>query len=168
MVITSLKNAQLSQTQSRATKYAQEGLEKLRTIRDRNGSISGMTLATQIDGTSGCSSGTPTKFSDLYCNNFSTICPSAPAGSGYTGNVCYFKIDASNLSLTYAPGPSNQSEDLLDGTNKTGLSREVVIFDDNSVDSNAFRKEKKVIVKVKWTDSTGVHESNLQTILIKP
>lgn len=167
VVITSLRNAQLSQTQSRATKYAQEGLERVRAIRDRDGAVSSFTLGTQANSLSGCASGTPSKFSDLFCNNLSNICPTAPSGSGYTGNVCYFKVDPSTLSLIYAPGPSNQAEDILDGTNKTGLTREIVIFDNNSSDPNAYKSEKLVIVKVRWSDSSGPHESNLQTLLTK-
>lgn len=168
VVITSLRNAQLSQTQSRATKYAQEGLEKVRAIRDRDGTVSSLTIASQANSSSrSCTSGIPTKFSDLYCNNLANICPSAPSGSGLTGNVCYFKLDANNLSLTYAPGPANLAEDIMDGTTKTGLTREVIIFDNNSPDPNAYKNEKQVIVKVKWNDSAGPHESNLQTILTK-
>lgn len=37
--ITSLRNAQLAKNQSQATKLAQEGLEGVRSIRDRNGEI---------------------------------------------------------------------------------------------------------------------------------
>lgn len=59
--ISSLRNARLAQNQVQATKLAQEGIEKVRSIRDRDGPVN-------YSGTPGA-----TDFNGLYQNSFA--CP---------------------------------------------------------------------------------------------
>lgn len=88
-----------------------------------------------------------TKFSDLWLINMNNAC---------SPNPCAFKVNA-DLSLVQT-NQASDTEALGDG-----LSREVVISDSN----DSHQTEKTVTVKVRWTDSSGTHESNLQTIMGK-
>lgn len=129
--IFSLRNANFSKNSSRATKLAQEGIEKVRTLRDRDGALN--------------YSGNPpasndSKFSELWPINFS--CP---------GN-CYFYFNASGV---FSSGTSVNLEPIL-----PSFQRQILLEDVNS-------DQKKVTVIVRWTDSTGPHESKLTTILRK-
>lgn len=138
-IVNSLRNAQFATLQTRSTKYAQDSLEKVREIRDRNGLT-----------TFSYSGGTTTTFSQLWNIPMSTNCSNAK---------CRFKIDSTNLRLVQITQDSER-EALGDG-----LLREV-IFEDTATGS-LYLKEKKITVKVVWSDTSGTHESNLQTILTK-
>lgn len=226
-VLTGLKNAQLAQNQSKATKYAQEALEKIKAIRDRNGQVvfAYSTLACTWSGCirgvdasndcaaicgesneiaqpncpnypiaqgpycsirygpdfcdessyspdqectgslsgagrlSGrcccCQSSTPNTFSELWSHNLSSDgspCTIRPSGS----TECYFKISSSGNFLEEPVNNNSLSENL-----ENGLLRQI-LFEDAA---SSYGSEKKVTVKVKWTDSSGEHESNIQTIL---
>src|SRR5689334_4691422 len=72
------RNSQFSKNQSQATKLAQEALEKVRTLRDRDGTINTLNLAYP-----GRATPPINKFSELWCNNLSVSC----AGD------CSFKFD---------------------------------------------------------------------------
>lgn len=87
--IASLRNAQFAKNQTQATKLAQEGIEKVRALRDRDGSV---------DYVRGDGSHT-TKFSDLWNLNFS--CPTPPAGNCYF----WFLVDilSSSTASSYEP-----------------------------------------------------------------
>lgn len=140
--IVSIRNASFAENQTKATKLAQEGIEKVKIIRDRDGPVTLSYGAPQ-----------PTqKFSDLWNIPLYNSC-----------NPCYFQFPATNpLSLTGSPSVASQEVD--------GLSRVVLIEDEErneAYPSEAYRYEKKVIVKVRWTDPSGTHESNLQTVLVK-
>ncbi len=138
-IINSLRNAQFATMQTRATKYAQDGVEKTREIRNRNG------LTTFRYG-----GGTTTTFSELW---------NVPMSSNCNSSKCRFKLDSTNLRMTQI-GLDSERETLGDG-----LIREVIMED--SLSGSSYQNEKKITVKVSWSDSTGSHESNLQTILIK-
>lgn len=135
-VLTGLKNAQLAQNQSRATKFAQEAMDQIKTIRDRNGEID-FTVS-------------PTETLD----NFSELFGIQMSGTTYCNQSCYFKFET-NGALVEEIGPAQTN--LGDG-----FKREIIIEDAPPLDSET---EKRVIVKIKWADSSGEHESNIQTIL---
>ena len=118
-VINSLKNAQFAQMQSRSTKYAQDGAEKVRAVRDRDGRV-----------VFNYTGGSTAKFSDLWNLHMSGSC--SPA--------CRFKLDPDNLQLEQLTG-SVDKEDMGDG-----ITREI-IFEDSQTGSS-YQKEKKIIVKV--------------------
>ena len=86
--IFSLRNANLSKNQLQATKYAQEGLEKVRSLRERNG------VVIANFGTS------TTKFSELWNVKLSETC-AIPC-------IVNFLLDSVNNSLTQ----NNAAEDL--------------------------------------------------------
>lgn len=141
-ILTSLKNAQFAQNQSKATKYAQDALDKIKTIRDRNGSVTFIYA-------SGSPAQSTTKFSDLW--NISGGLSSV----GVCNTKCYLSL-VSPLGLTGNYTTATAKEDLGDG-----LTRQI-IFEDTST---TYQSEKMITVKVSWQDSAGAHESNLQTIL---
>lgn len=99
--ITSLRNAQLAKNQAQATKLAQEGLEKVRTIRDRDSTVS-FTYG------EGGGAVTATKFSDFWSIYFG--CP---------GN-CYFFLNSSGV-LTGGSSTSVESVALF--------TRQIIIED---------------------------------------
>jgi len=141
VVLNSLKNAQFAQKQITATKYAQEAMDTIKTIRDRDGNVTGWTEDTE-------------KFSYLWDVYMSNVClvNSSPG-------PCYFKL-GNELSL---------EKMAVDGAEilREGFSRYILIEDEDSSLYDEYKTEKKVTVKVQWDDSSGSHESNLQTILVK-
>lgn len=76
--ISSLRNANFAKSQSQGTKLTQEGIERVRSIRDRDGGVNFTH-----------SQGTTTKFSDLWTVNMSSSC-----------TPCYFILDATGTNLT--------------------------------------------------------------------
>lgn len=150
-ILTGLKNAQFAQSQVKATKYAQEALDKIRAIRDRDqdGSVS-------FENNAGGSISNPiTRFSDLWKISMvdkGTLCVA-------TESVCYLKLTSSGLESVI----SSSKEDTSIGG---GLSR-VIIFKDKitSGGDDGYDQEKSIVVKVLWEDSSGKHESNLETKL---
>lgn len=103
--ITSLRNAHFSRNQLQATKYAQEGVEKVRSIRDRDGSVV-------------ANFGTPiTKFSQLWGVKLYEACNPQPCQVN-------FLLDPINNILTY----DNNTEDLGDSFQRR------IIMTDNPTD----------------------------------
>ena len=101
--ITSLRNAYLSKSSLQATKFAQEGIEKVRSIRDRDGSVS-----------AGFNGGT-NKFSQLWGIKLYEVCIPSP---------CNFLLDPLNNNLSQN---NTAAEDLGDS-----FKRSVKISDDTS------------------------------------
>lgn len=133
-VLVSLKNAQFAQNQSKATKYAQQSLEKIRNIRDRDEDG-------EIFFQYSPSDTVIRKFSGLWGVNMSTRC----------SGKCYFKFDNSGILTS----TNENSMENLEGN----LARQITLTDE----AGFYATEKKVSVKVKWLDSSGEHESNLET-----
>ncbi len=100
--ISSLRNAQFSKNQAQATKLAQQGIETVRSLRDRNGLVSYNT-----------GSSFTSQFSDLWPISFS--CPT---------NNCYFNF---NSSGGLVGGSSDTSE-----TVSTNFKRQIIIEDEGS------------------------------------
>lgn len=154
VILGSLKNSQFAQKQVQATKYAQEAIDKVRAIRDREGLISfhdpsALTCALT------CTSPPICNFSVFWS------CPLTPPDSPCTilkaGETegCYFLLTDEDSALS-EPNAVDQISDQIPAED---MKREIYMKDFGSVG------EKQVIVKVTWTDSAGEHESNLQTIL---
>lgn len=128
-ILSGLKNAQFAQNQSKATKLAQETMDLVKTIRDRDndGGINftvagGQTLA---------------KFSQLFGERIS---------------LSNFKIEFNSLNEQPSPVPIDLGD---------GFTREIKLEDDIAT----YQTQKKITVIIRWNDSTGEHESNIQTIL---
>lgn len=170
VILNSLKNAQFAQNQAKATKYAQEAIDQVRNIRDQDGPVS-------VPGdTASCVS----KFSNLWtyylssgnksCSVDNSPCRSSVPG-GLASDGCYFKLDQSNSRLYEPVGATLDS--FLDSP-ELGFSRQIKLSDyslSNTCPGSAllcnYQNEKILTVQVQWTDSSGTHQSNLQTILTK-
>lgn len=150
--IFSLRNASFAKNSAQATKLAQEGIERVRTGRDRNARINGLGLPSSAD----CPS--VTSWNDVTgsiwsCKIYLTC------GSG--GN-CYFKFHTTSPSdldyLTTTPNFPAISEAIPPAFQR------VIILSDDSVNSG---NQKTVTAIVRWIDATGPHDSRLTTILRK-
>jgi prepilin-type N-terminal cleavage/methylation domain-containing protein len=132
--IYTIRNSQFAKNQFQATKLAQEGMEKVKSIRDRDqvGVISNFS----------CNSQPVTTFSGLWSCNLSGPC---------ADGICYFTFSGNNLSA----GTTTSFEDL-----GSGLTRQVSLKDGFSYD-----KEKEVTVIVRWSDTSGTHDSKVTSIL---
>lgn len=138
--IASIRNASFAQNQLQATKLAQEGIEKVRTARDRNSSIN--------FGSSTGSWSNPVFWSQPI--------------TGFCGlTPCYFKL-APDTTLNQVGSGDNFNFEFAEQLDN-GLFRRAVILSDDS----SFGVQKTVTVIVKWTDFSGAHESRLTTILRK-
>jgi len=141
VIVVGLKNAQFAQNQARATKYAQEAIEQVKVIRDRNGRVNFIPEKAE--------------FKDLWeiymvGENSCADALGSPAG-------CYFTLgDGPSLDVTTYGSSQNVGE---------GFLRQVIFEDKNSLLPPNYKTEKWVTTKVIWKDSSGSHESNLQTIL---
>lgn len=171
-VLSGLRNAQFAQKQSKATKIATETMEQIKTIRDRDGEI----FFSYGDG----SSKTATKFSQLWSISMSSqlTCHKNDNSAG----PCYFNLSANPTKLieVFSPPPANEAQAnrpaqvqaqaqamdvrlvLTEVDIGDGFKRQIIFEDSSPLDSS---KEKRVTVNVFWTDSTGDHNSNIQTIL---
>lgn len=140
--VVSIRNATFSQNQTQAAKYAQEGIELVRTTRDRNAPVSGTVSQRQLQ-----------TFQDLWNVNFGPAKVNNQTIVGFTG---YFKLDPVHLTLTLVSNTPSDQEQL------NNFKRQVIIEDGVNP-----AQEKTVTVLVSWQDTSGFHTSNLQTILTK-
>ncbi|MCL4367051.1 prepilin-type N-terminal cleavage/methylation domain-containing protein [Patescibacteria group bacterium] len=169
-VINSLHNSQFAQNQAKATKYAQDAIEKIQAVRDRDGSVELWGADTFTGG--GSCTGSSCPFSELWNRVLSDpsdhLCSITPpdtdkAVSGTLG--CYFYL-ANPLSVSLQE--IHDSSASWDNTGlDPGFSRQIFIYDkyDSGYPPEQPNNEKDVVVRVRWTDAVGNHESNLQTVL---
>lgn len=116
VTISALRNANLSKNQLQATKFAQEGMEKVRSIRDRDG-----TVITNFGGVP------RDKFFQLWDVKLIDVCTPQP---------CNFLLNSSDNILTQ----NNTTFESLEG----GFERRIKITDDNQTWQN--RKTITVLV----------------------
>ncbi len=150
--IASLRNARFSQNQSQATKLAQEGIEKVRALRDRDGE-----MVTTITLPNSDPARTINKFSELWSVYLSKNHCNTPDLSDE--DACFFRFDNSGL---FGQTSQGSYEQILENN----LERQILISDDSLNDTKA-GQEKKVTVIVRWSDFSGSHNSRLSTILRK-
>lgn len=138
VVITSLKNAQFAKSQVQATKYAQQGMEKVKAIRDRNGTVTFSSMA-------------PPCAPNCFFGDLKTI--SLPESPLY-----YFRIEGEGL---VEKQDTFSREDL-----GSGIYRQIIISDAPAIPPDLPDLNQKLItVKVVWVDGSGSHESKLQTVV---
>lgn len=140
--IASLRNAQFAQNQTKATKLAQEGIEKIRSARNRNSTIKGLFSA------------------DITWEDTRLWQPNSIADT--CTPPCYFRL-SSSYELNFLSAGSTDSKlpanaEVLD----TQFKRAVVLEDDGNSGNS-----KKITVVVSWTDFAGDHQSRLSTVLRK-
>ena len=152
LTVKGMQNSQFSRNQVQATKLAQEGIDKVRTIRDSNYTICGWTSSANTIASNG-----------LWTVN----CPS-PNGCRYTiqqtTGTCATTNDTSNLWLKYTSS-TTASEDLQIGTSGVIFHRAVTVTNGNDLGGAASANIKNINVTVTWTDSSGTHSSSVSTIL---
>ena len=150
--VASLRNAQFSKNQSQATKLAQEGIERVRSARDRNQEIKNLG---DVYSWNGDANGVRSIWSyEVYKKCFSSD----------SGSACYFKFDVNgSLSLLgiYSTFPVALSESIPPLPAIGIFHRAIVLADDSS----SYTTQKTVTVIVEWTDFSGPHQSKLTTIL---
>ncbi len=151
--ISSLRNAQFSKNQSQATKLAQEGIERVRSARDRNDPIT--IGGSSVTSWNGDTSGTGVIWGyQIYSG----------CGSGVSGTACYLKfISSSNGALNWFSSSSTFPASGTEEINNSAFKRVVILSDD----ATTYTSQKTVTVIVRWTDFSGPHESRLTTILRK-
>lgn len=155
--IFSLRNASFSKNSAQATKLAQEGIEKVRTGRDRNECInnppsdSDVSVVNSWNGNSG----------DLNCPGSGSIWTYLIYSKCSTQTLnCYFNATSTGV-LNYLT--SSSSIPSLAEQIPPNFKRVIILSDD----SGSFTTQKTVTVIVQWTDASGPHESRLTTILRK-
>lgn len=161
-VIFSLRNATFAKASAQATKLAQEGIERVRTGRDRNAKIYSMygttnDLCNNVTAWDGDDASNSVWQCDIYNN------------CGSSGD-CYFVFtgaDSSELRFltTNTVFPDN-AEELPAGCGTSGsgggcFKRAIILSDDTN-----YATQKKVTVVVQWFNATGEHQSKLQTVLV--
>lgn len=151
--IFSLRNANFAKTSAQATKLAQEGIERVRTGRDQNQTISGFE-GSGVSSWNGNATGGP-----IWSYSISGGCDNPPA-------KCYFNVSSngllSNIAFAFTPSPSVPFPSLVESVPSSNqvFRRFVLLSDDPSAPN-----QKTITVVVTWTDTTGPHESRLTTIL---
>lgn len=151
--IFSLRNANFAKNSEQATKLAQEGIERVRTGRDRNAGINNLASSTDCPNVSSWN-GDITGSGSVWSCKIYAVCTG--------GANCYFKFN---------PSSPNELNFLISSVNFPSLAenippmfqRAVILSDDLTTYGN----QKTVSVIVKWNDFSGVHESRLSTILRK-
>lgn len=148
----SLRNTQFSKNQSLATKFAQENLEKVRTIKIANYGVC-------LSGQTTCST-----WEEIWATTFGTYVP----GSGCTITPCTFYIPVPPADPTCTTiGPTTKPVCLKysasDANLGNGFTGQIIIEDE----AGAATTQKRVTSRVFWTDTTGVHSSDLVTVFSK-
>lgn len=138
--ISGLKNSQFAQNQTKATKYAQNLLEKVKTIKERNLSVTFMGAD---------NSSYNATLSEFFYNNDENKCPDVD-------NPCYFQLRETD---------PNNPLDLIETTptSRYSIPGETLVYE--IAMWRAAVQEENVRVKVFWKDNQGEHNSNLQTVL---
>ncbi|MBI3486390.1 hypothetical protein HY025_05645 [Candidatus Daviesbacteria bacterium] len=132
-----LKNSQFSQNQVLATKYGQEELEIIRSMRDRNICVQSGSVK-------------------YFWNDSDLTLQPTLWGSDFGSQTFYL--------VSNPPDGVCQLTDVAPGTG-TGELALANKFKRTASIINISADQKKFTVKVAWSDSSGTHQSNLETIL---
>ncbi len=133
-----LQSSQFSQNQVQATKLAQEGLERVRFLRNAN-------IPVTLGGSDYNWYGNPPLIWDW---DFQTYQPIIDC------NQCRFQFDSCSEGVCQLEPFSGSGEKIADSP----FTREIRIEDSDS-------NQKKITSRVSWTDVSGTHESKLITVL---
>ena len=163
--IASLRNAQFSQNQAQATKLAQEGMERVRTSRDRNANINLIPNSSDcpnVDSWNGKTSGS-TSGAIWSCKIYNTC---GSGGNCYLNFVSSLNNNPAYNDLRYLTTTLKMplGAEAISYPPSTAMFQRIIILSD---DSSTYSIQKSVTVVVAWTDFSGPHESRLTTILRK-
>lgn len=149
--IFSLRNANFSKASAQATKLAQEGIERVRSGRDRNLAISSGEGLGSVNSWDGDVTGAGA----LWAYQIEGSCGSSVVPVTY----CYLNVSPQGI-LSYLAVDSKIPEgaEEIPGTN----FKRVVILSDEPL---TYYLQKTVTSIVSWKDFAGEHESKLTTIL---
>ena len=164
--IFSLRNANFAKNSALATKLAQEGIEWVRTGRDRNQCISN--LGASVNSWNGSSSNSGCPGPGSVWNYQISVAEGCDNPS--TGGKCYFSINPNTGALTrigfaFTSFPTSGVEKIP--ITNTIFQRVVILSDDSAGSPPRWTFEKIATAVVQWTDATGTHESRLTTVLRK-
>lgn len=147
--LTGIKNSQFAKNQHQATQFAQEGVELVRTIRDRDGKVFELDIA----------AGKP--FSEIW----TTYWVKSTTTGDVNGNVYFLlnpadQLDSRQPTLTYKAIDLAGSKETLGTAGKQVFHRQVIFKKDSDLPQSL-----KIAVIVSFTDRSGAHESKVETIL---
>lgn len=143
--VNGLKNSQFSKNQAQATKLAQEGMEKIRTIRGRNYTVCGPVGVTS--------------WAALYTVSTS-LCSSAPECTYVLQNMSQAAASPCTSTEYWLNSAAALASERINVDNTT-FERQIKVRDYQSDIT-----QKEVTVMVSWTDISGQHSSKLTTILV--
>lgn len=161
ITVNSLQNSQFSKNQTQATKLAQEIIEKVRTTKNSNFGICTQSQVAQ-GSTAVCSN-----WEQMWANEFGTfetncetnqtctygLCSTDQPCAATFGVSCLTAVGTGSETQPFCIKHSPGALDLGDG-----FTGQVFIEDEQA-------SQKRVTVRVYWTDSAGQHMSELVTIL---
>ncbi|MBI4038610.1 prepilin-type N-terminal cleavage/methylation domain-containing protein [Candidatus Daviesbacteria bacterium] len=153
--IASLRNASFAKNQAQATKLAQEGIERVRSGRDRNQQINCPFCTPSVVSWNGDDSGNGSIWNYQINSNCGNLAATPPL-------YCYFNV-TNQGALNHLIAASDIPSGAEGIPAADPVFRRVVIISD---DAN-FATQKEVTVIVRWTDFSGSHESRLTTYLRK-
>lgn len=148
LTVQGLQNSQFSRNQVQATKLAQEGIEKIRTIRDNNFTVCG------------------------WVGNATQPAPNGLWGANCPVPGCRYLIypsesvcdtgATSSLWINYMPNTA-----ITETLNISGVvfKRSVLVTNATDLTGASNTNVKNIDVIVSWTDSSGTHESKVSTQL---
>lgn len=150
LTVKGLQNSQFSRNQVQATKLAQEGIEKMRTIRDNNFTVCG------------------------WATSINTVAPNGLWSADCSGSGCRYLIQevastcgstsTSSLWINLAPNNSAVESKTVSGVT---FKRVVTVTNGTDLTGALNTSVKNINVTVFWTDSAGPHTSNIETVLTK-
>jgi hypothetical protein len=150
--VNGLKSSQFSKNQALATGYSQEGIEAVKSAKNRNCRVDlilpSATSKYWFDTTGDSSiwSGTPSgdSFTGAYVIRYFNI-------NNYDKVPCFItEVDPSSKSITLANNPAFKRVISIENDNSTGIR---------------LPARKKITSTVLWSDLSGDHQSNLVTII---
>lgn len=149
LTVRGLQNSQFSRNQVQATKLAQEGIEKLRTIRDNKYTVCGWAANVNAVAPEGL---------------WSAACPS---GCRYTIEQAVGScngVTTSSLWIKFTAATTVYESVQVGGVT---FKRSVTINNGIDLAGNSNSNVKNIDVIVSWTDSSGTHDSKVSTVLSK-
>ncbi len=166
-VVTGLKSSNYAKNQAQATKYVQQAIDDIRTIRDNVGGVESFKCSggSCPSSTTDCQVATsPCTFQDLFYYKFPPSSGSTDYGSlSCDASACYFEFDTSgsSLALKGISSTSNPPVTSVPIADDNFFSQKIALSTSNS----GCNQKINITVTVAWTDQSGPHQAEAQTVL---